>query len=360
MAVGETLMLGMAAHIGFRLHKEQLQIQRLFNFVQKAEALTPSNAIQLLCMQDPGSPDLKDVVEGHNFIKGVGLFKGFVKGDQVISSVLNSSIQLVMSELSLEQLLSNSRIYEEVEGKKEIIKANEFILQDPKDSTLSMSVDNSNGMRFYEAALNIIKTEEHVRKLSMTEKFVSWIMFSLKLFLSVNNFGKKVSGFSIGIRRIERGIMMGQLLTIFGEFVFDRYNKDLRIVNPLFFMKDKEQMLRHLKEANVIRGRNMTMVFAIMTILSIILLKRLLRLSRIAITSTIKQWRQRAFDAFYRIKTIDVGDVHCSCCRENPRSVVFKPCLHLSLCQSCDASMLDRHCPQCKALIEHSVNIFIV
>ena len=353
-------MLGMAAHIGFRLHMEQLQIQRLFNFVQKAEALIPSRAIQLLCSQDPGSLDLKDMVEGHNFIKGVGLFKGFVKGDQVISSVLNSTIQLVMSELSLEQLLSNSRIYEEVEGKKEIIKANEFRLLDPRDSSLSMSVDNSNGMRFYQAALNVIKTEEHVRTLTVTEKFVSWIMFSLKLFLSVNNFGKKVSGFSIGIRRIERGIMMGQLLTIFGEFVFDKYNKDLRIVNPLFFMKDKEQMLRNLKEANVIRGRNMTMVFALMTILGVILLKRLLRLSRNLIGKTVKQWRQRAFDAFYRIKTIDVGGVHCMRCRENPRCVVFKPCLHLALCKSCDAEMLERNCPQCRSPIENTVSIFIV
>lgn len=360
LAVGETLLFGISAHLCLRYQTEQAELQKLFAFIQKAEPLTPGQAIRVLSINDSTSKDLKDIIEGQNFIKGTGLFKGFVGGDHFVSGLLNSSVQLVMSELSLEQLLSNSRIYEEVEGKKEVAKVNEFLLIDPKDPGTKMSVDNGNKMRCYEDSLSVIRTEEHCRKLSLSEKMISWLMFSLKLFLSVNNFGKKVSGFSIGIRRIERGILLGQFLTIFGDFVFDSYNKKLRIVNPLYFMKEKDQLLRHLQDANMIRSRNMTLVFGLMALFGFLLVKRLLKLSKGVIQKHLQQFRQRTLDSFYRISSIEVSNVHCMKCHTNPRSVVFKPCLHLAVCWLCDSKMGDRSCPQCRAHIDESVNVFIV
>lgn len=360
LTIGEALLFGITAHVGLRYQKEQLELQKLIGFLQKAEALCPGQAMKTLSLPDVSSADMKDLIEGKNYVKGTGLFKGFVASDQIVSSLLNSSVQLVMSELSLEQLLSNSRMYEEVEGKKEVIKANEFYLTDPKDRKVKLSVDNSNKMRCYEDALNVLKTEEHTRRLTVSEKLLSWVMFSLKLFLSVNNFGKKVSGFNIGIRRIERGILLGQLVTVFGEFVFDKFSKELRIVNPQYFMKDKEQMIRQLQEASVVRSRNMALVFALMALFGALLVKRALKIGRSAVATYFTRMRSRSQDAFSRLKTIDVNGVNCVVCRTNPRSVIFKPCLHLALCWHCESKLEDRNCPQCRSQIESSVHVYIV
>lgn len=359
LAIGETLLLGITAHVGMRYQTEQLALQKLITFLQKAEVLTPGAAVRSLVVPDASSTDLKDLVEGHNFVKGIGLFKGFVASDHIVSSMLNSSIRLVLSQLSLEQLLSNSRAYEEVEGKKEVVKANEFFLVDPHDKSMKLTIDNGNKMRCYQDALNVIKTEEHIRRLTPGERIVSWLMFSIKLFLSVNNFGKKASGFSIGIRRIERGIIIGQLLTVFGEFVFDKFNNELRIVNPQYFMKDKEQMLRQLKDANVVRSRNLTLVFALMTLFGFMLVKRLLRIGKLYSSKYLQKLRTRGQDAYSKLANIQVSGVECLCCRANPRSVIFKPCLHLAVCWHCDLKLSDRICPQCNAPVEEAINVFI-
>ena len=358
--IGETLLFGITAHVLISNHKEQLAVQKLFNTIQKTRVLSPSSAMSMLNIPEVTSSDLSDIMEGPNFIKGLGIFSGTVAGEQIISSLLNSSIKLVVSELSLEKLISNSRIDEEIEDKRKVLKVSEFSLSDPKVPGCTLMVENSNKMKYYQDALSTIKIEEFSRSLSFVEKFINWITFSLKLFLSVNNFGKKISGFNIGIRRIERGIVVGQLLTIFGEFVYDRYNRNLRIVNPIYFMKDKGQMLKYLQDANTKHSRNIALLLTLMTIFSVMILKRLIRFGKGALSKYINQVRIRATDSFYRLSTINIDNINCMKCKSHSRSVIFKPCLHLCVCWLCNSKMSDRSCPQCKRNIEDSVSVFIV
>lgn len=113
-----------------------------------------------------------------------------------------------------------------------------------------------------------------MRSLSPLEKFLSWILFCIKLFLSMSNVGKKLSGFKVGTKRVERGIMIGQFMVAFGEIIYDRYNKEMRMSNPFFFLKDKEQLVYKLKEKRIALGRNMTLLFTVMVMLGFLLAKR--------------------------------------------------------------------------------------
>lgn len=66
-----------------------------------------------------------------------------------------------------------------------------------------------NSMVNYIAGLKFIDSATHVRSLTGLEKFLSWALFCVKLFLSMSNVGKRISGFRVGSRRIERGILLG-------------------------------------------------------------------------------------------------------------------------------------------------------
>lgn len=66
-----------------------------------------------------------------------------------------------------------------------------------------------NGMMNYISALKFIDSATHVRSLTGLEKFLSWALFCVKLFLSMSNVGKRISGFRVGSRKIERGILLG-------------------------------------------------------------------------------------------------------------------------------------------------------
>lgn len=74
-------------------------------------------------------------------------------------------------------------------------------------------------------ALNFVDSATHVRSLTGVEKFLSWALFCVKLFLSMSNVGKRISGFRVGSRKIERGILLGQLIVVYGKVFYDRMNQ---------------------------------------------------------------------------------------------------------------------------------------
>ena len=71
------------------------------------------------------------------------------------------------------------------------------------------------------------------------ERLLSWFLFFIKLFLSISNLGRKVSGVRIGFKKTERGLLLGQLVIMFGDIFYDKMNKEMVISNPKFFAKSK-------------------------------------------------------------------------------------------------------------------------
>jgi len=66
-------------------------------------------------------------------------------------------------------------------------------------------------------------------------------------------------GFHLGVNEIEKGIVLGSSLTVFGEVVYNLSDKTLRILTPLVFLKDKKHFLTLLK--NKVTSSTVGMVF---------------------------------------------------------------------------------------------------
>ena len=176
----------------------------------------------------------------------------------------------------------------------------------------------------------------------------------------MSNVGKKLSGFKVGTKRVERGIMIGQFMIAFGEVIYDRFNKELRMSNPLFFMKDKEQIIYKLKEKRVALGKNMTLLFTFILIVGFLVTKRSAKFISYFYQKYTKLRQLKNLDQFFRLKKIKTDDFRCALCTENVRNVIFKPCLHLVVCSSCKEKLPDHKCPSCKHVVEDSVHIFVV
>jgi Zinc finger, C3HC4 type (RING finger) len=276
----------------------------------------------------------------------------------VLRSVLNHSTKLVVSTVSSELIFSNNKNFEEADGKVDTKLVSEFCLADAAHPADKVALHASSHIQFGDA-LHLIHSIVHMRSLSPLEKFLSWVLFCIKLFLSMSNVGKKLSGFKVGTKRVERGVMIGQFMIAFGEVVYDRFNKELRMNNPLFFLKEKEQLVYKLKERRVAHGRNMTLLFTVLVLVGVLVAKRAtLALKRLA--GRYRALRQLGnLDQFFRVKDIFANDFRCALCMERVRSVIFKPCLHLAVCQACCEKMLERKCPQCQKHVEEVVKVFV-
>jgi E3 ubiquitin-protein ligase MUL1 len=190
------------------------------------------------------------------------------------------------------------------------------------------------------------------------EQILNWVLFCFRLFLSMSNVNKRLSGFKVGTRRIERGLMVGQFIIAFGEVVYDKFAKQLRMDNPMYFMKNKEQLLQYLKEKNTRLGRNMTLVMTMLILLGVLLVRRLIKMGKALVRRYLKYRQSLRQDHFHRLRDLQLTDFKCVLCKEHPRNVIFKPCLHLAVCSLCDCKLDERTCLICQGDVDSSVAIF--
>ena len=121
---------------------------------------------------------------------GMAFVQGLVESEQVMRSVLNHGTKLVLSSVSSELIFSNNKNFEEADGKVDIKYVSEFKLSDPSSANEGLVLNNTSNVQFGDA-LHLIHSIVHMRSLSPLEKFLSWILFCIKLFLSMSNVGKK-------------------------------------------------------------------------------------------------------------------------------------------------------------------------
>ena len=153
--------------------------------------------------------------------------------------------------------------------------------------------------------------------------------------------------------------MLGQFMIAFGEVIFDRYNKELRMSNPLFFLKEKEQLVYKLREQKVGLSRNMAFLSSLVVLVGFLLAKRLYRLVSSMISEYQKMRNLKNLDNFYRISRIHTNDFLCTVCADAARNVIFLPCLHLEVCSKCSEKIPDKKCPICRKAIEDVVVVFV-
>lgn len=358
-AACETLLLGMSAHAFLKCQRLQHATQELFDFVQKANVLSPSEAgCFLASTKDNFSGDFKNIIQGKNYVKGIGIFEGVVYTDNALKSIMDYTTDLVLSQISMQKLLSASGETDTVEEGREVRKVSEFHLRDQYTPGVSAAIDSSSKLNFYQDALTMIKSEEKYKGLTQLEQFINWLMFSVRLFLSITNFGKRSSSISRGTRRMEQGVLVGQVLTVLGEFVFNKHNNTMRVVNPIYLMKDKNQLLKFLQDTNTRQGRNLSLLLAITAFCFGRVIRRALKLLSRINTYYLKYIQKQAGDKFDKLTRIYTSGYLCTQCHNNPRCVIFKPCFHLSICWACDAKRASSGCPQCNSEISSSVHIY--
>jgi hypothetical protein len=361
LGLAETSGFAFTAYTLYKMQQKQLKIHDMIGFLQKAAALSPSMLIKAMEANGPGYlvKNVKDFEEGKNYSRGLAIVQGLVDSEQVIRSLLNHSTKLVLSSVSSELIFSNNKNFEEADGRIDTKFVSEFKLTDPVSSRDSIILNSTSNVE-YGDALHLIHSLVHMRSLSPLEKFLSWILFCIKLFLSMSNVGKRLSGFKVGTKRVERGIMIGQFMIAFGEIIYDRFNKELRMSNPQFFLKDKSQLIQHLREKRLKLGKNMLLAFAAMLFLSYLLAKRSARIARFFYEKYRHFVNLKNPDKFFGLRKIKTADFKCAQCEDNPRNVIFKPCLHLEVCSACCDKLPDRKCPRCKHEVAEQVNVFVV
>lgn len=355
--------LSYASYTFYRWQDKQVKLTQLIKFMRGAHALSPSNLIK--AMDSKSSPHLlnsvMDFEEGKNYSKGFGLVQGAVDSDQIIRSILNHSTKLVLSSVSSELIFSNNRNFEEADGRIDTKFVSEFKLSDPSSASDKIILSTTSNVK-YSDALHLIHSIVHMRSLSPLEKFLSWILFCIKLFLSMSNVGKRLSGFKVGTKRVERGIMIGQYMVAFGEIIFDKYNKELRMTNPRYFLKDKDQLIYKLKDKNSTINKNLTLLLAVIAVLGFLVTKRSVKIVKLLLNKykRLRETQTQIPDKFAGLRRIFTSSFKCASCEENVRNVIFKPCLHLVLCSICFDKLPEKNCPTCKQAVEGSVNVFVV
>lgn len=353
----------MCAHLFHRLQRNQRSLQDLIEFLQKSIVVTPGllkKAMASNCT-DSVIQSIKDFQVQATHSKGLVMVQGVVESESPLRSLLNHTTRLVLSTVSSEQLMSNTTNYVESEGKIITRMVNDFTLKDIGTNGDSIEINNQPDAH-YAPALNSIHSIEHTRNLSPIEQFLNWILFCFRLFLSMNSMGNKDSGFKVGTRRLEKGILVGQFLIAFGEVVFDKATKRMFMNNPGFFSKDKEQLLKTLQESNAKLARNMTLIMTGLMIFGVLLAKRLFQLFR----RLVKKWfvgdtlPNGKMDPLSHVKKITADDFRCFECQEGPRSVIFHPCLHMTVCFICEAKSPQQRCQVCLKEVEEATNLYVV
>lgn len=356
----ESSGLLLCSYIFYHLQKKQTRLLNMLEFMDSATVFSPKLLAKVMSSNGPKTylKSLKEFEEGVNYARGIGFVQGLVKSDRGIRSILNHTSKLVLSTISTESIFSNNRNQEEGEGKIETRYTNTFNLQDEINKRHKIELSNNTGVR-YGSALNIIQSTTHIRSLTNLERFMSWVLFCIKLFLSMSNVGKKISGFRVGSRRIERGILVGQFLVAFGEIIYDKKSDELRMDNPICYLKDKSQIINSLKLKSVKISRNLTLMFSLMTVLSFLMVRRI-RKAIVGVQKRVKRMKElKKMDKLFKISRLLTDDFKCIICIENAKNVIFKPCLHMCLCSICCDKLRDNKCPMCKREIEDKVTIYV-
>lgn len=340
-----------------KIQRKQIVQVEFIEFIQKAIVFNPG---LLKLAMDNNAPSIYHksfhrFQEDLHFARGIGLVQGFVACTKPIRSLLNQSSKLVLSKLTKEDIFSNGELSNTTQTTAALEICGEFSLFDTSRDN-SISIRPSSGVDFHKA-LHTIQSVSQIRSLTTSEKMFSWVVFVAKIVLGSFGVGKNLKGVKVGDKSVEKGIVVGQYLVAYGEIIFDRISRELRMDNPIMFLKDKTQMVEQLKRLSAKDGKKMSLLFIIMLLFGFLVIKRL--------RSTIKNiWKnyQDSKERSRMQKVIEVSqtlnqEYKCVICYENAKNVIIRPCLHLAVCKLCFSEL--KQCPMCRNPIDSHVTIYI-
>lgn len=341
--------------------KKQQKILSTLEFMQNATVFTPQLLKKVMHEGGPQSylNSIKKFTEGKNYSMGEVFIRGFVDCNRPLSSSINKETKMVISHISTESIFSNNNKLNEGDGVIETRYVNEFKLKGIK-SEGHVSIVNNLSVNFTKA-LNFIDSATHIRSLTGFEKFLSWALFCVKLFLSMSNVGKRLSGFRVGSRKMERGVLLGQFLVVYGKVFYDRINKEMRIDNPRFYLDNKYQLIKKMKSLSIKSSRNMALMASLMAFTGAMFIRRVNKVGREYYAKMKRMREVRRLDKLYRVSELMTDNFKCTLCMKLARNVIFKPCLHMAVCSVCCEKSMDEHrrCPVCRKEVKEKVVIYV-
>lgn len=253
IATLEACGLSISSYLFYHYLKKQQGVYNLLEYMEKASILTPEllkNSMSHSDLLKLFKGDLINLKNYKNYSIGTGFVQGVISSLDPILSSINGETQMVISNITSESIFSNHRRKNEAEGIIESRFSNTLFLRG--ESAPSFIPIGNKGNIDYLGALSYVDSATHVRDLTYLEQFLSWIVFLVKLFLSMSNLGKRMIGFRVGTKRIERGVLLGQMIVVFGDYLYDKINKKVTVENPKYFLRDKYQLIAMTKNKSML------------------------------------------------------------------------------------------------------------
>lgn len=228
-----------------------------------------------------------------------------------------------------------------------------FSLHDPYSSCLIRRAEK----------MQILSDLECLTVSRQVEKLSTWD----KVWMTLGKIGGLVGfrGLKIGSIEGEIGITLGSTLMVYGEIIYNKATKSLRIEHPFYFFFKKSDVNKKY-EQDLVRFATNVFFCSIFLGISVATLKSIIDRNKAAReqenenarskTGKTENWRQ----VLPAVRRLTINDFKCRVCGSNPRNVILKPCLHFCVCDTCCMSGKAGTCPECNSKISEKVNIFFV
>lgn len=400
-----------SSYLFFSLQDKKYKLEDLLNFINQATVFNPELLKKILSGQAPRTyfESLRDFEEGKDYVRGMAFVQGIVDAKSPLLSKLNQSTRLVFSSISMQSLFSNKSKLGFSKETKTIKAVENFSLKDPnydsnhevlplslysKITELSNIFSSDDGFKArnldlpmfdlrktlnthreipsidirltengkntqMSPALELIDSTTSTRVLTSVETMMSYLLKALKFFLSLSSISKKIQGFRIGYKKIERGIKLSQFIVAFGEVFYDRKTNTLKMENPLCLLKNKNQMLKKLRLKKVKLSRRLSFAFCLMTLMGLLVVRRAVKGVKGLVRRMKKMKESKKMEKLLRLSEEINDDYKCIICYDLAKHIIFKPCLHMACCRNCYEKLENNKCIICKREIDEVVTIYV-
>lgn len=140
--------------------------------------------------------------------------------------------------------------------------------------------------------------------------------------------------FSLKISYNEIGIQLGGILTILGDIVYNKIDKSVRVENSEYIGFSKPNLIDHLKSEKIYSELAMILAAVAFGITGYIFGGEFIKV--------IKKLIYKNFDSVGKVNFVNftlnkkINSIYCEKCKKNLKNVVYKPCLHIVICNYCE------------------------
>ena len=215
------------------------------------------------------------------------MIQGVVSTKKPLLSILNGKTQLAVRSITQENIYSNKRLlpYSSRQWKTETVP--NFKLRSMQNTDSKVKVLLHPETRLMQA-MNLVQMNSSRRRMRFLEKIASWGIFVLKILCSFSPYlNKKITGFMLGTKQIERGIKLGQFILAFGEITYNRKTKKVIMNDPAIIMKSKDSAIREVRKRAFRNSRNLNILVTIVLFMLFLQIRRIKKFS----TKMLKKWK---------------------------------------------------------------------